>query len=113
MHVGLVPIWPGFVRLKPGIVPTLPIDDEPGIGDPTLPIDDEPGIGDPTLPIIDDPGMDDPTLPITEDPGDVDPTLPMTDDPVSGAAPNMLPGVPNAPGAELNAPPVNGAGLKP
>jgi hypothetical protein len=96
MHVGLVPIAPGFVRLKPGIDPTLPIDDDPGTCDPKPPMTVDPGMGDPklskedpgnadpTLPIDDAPGNADPTLPIDDVPGNVDPTLPMTDDPGAG-----------------------------
>ena len=112
MHVGLVPIAPGFVRLKPGIDPTLPIDDDPGTCNPKPPMTVDPGMGDPKL-SKDDPGNADPTLPIDDAPGNVDPTLPMTDDPVFGAVPNMLPGAVKEPGAELNAPPPNGDRPKP
>jgi hypothetical protein len=96
MHVGLVPIAPGFVALKPGIEPTLPIDDDPGIVEPTLPITDDPGIVEPTLPITDDPGIVEPTLPITDDPGIDDPTLPIQDEPpgvpmIDVPAPGTLP----------------------
>jgi hypothetical protein len=96
--------------LAPKMVPELliPGDETPGPGnDP--PNENDPGI-DPTLPIDDDPGIVDPTLPIQDDPA---PGLPKIDVPAPGALPNMPPGLPNEPGAELKSPPVIGAGPKP
>jgi hypothetical protein len=117
---------PGNAPIAPGAMVPMPVppmpgemleplddpsknEDDPGI-DPTLPIDDDPGIVDPTLPIVDDPGIVDPTLPIEDVPT---PGLPKIDVPAPGALPNMPPELPNEPGARLKSPPVMGAGPKP